>query len=158
MSNTQTNLLEQYPELASLLAKNGTICPCCGQVVKMYTYKMYALSSLALIRLYQKTNKKNKPYHISEISESDGVTPRASHFAELRHWGLIVPEKNVDPKKKSSGYWRITDKGKQFVEQGLKIPEKIKMYNNTFFGFEGEEIDIMQSLGNDFNYYELMLK
>lgn len=157
MENKAQELLTAYPELKSMLEKGG-LCPCCGQVVKMYTYKLYSLSSLALIRLYQKTNQKQKAYHISEISESDGITPRASHFAELRHWGLIEPLKTNDPNKKSSGYWMITEKGRAFVEQGIKLPEKIKMFNNTFFGFEGDEIDIIQSLGNKFSYYELMLK
>lgn len=149
--------LAQYPELSSMLQQKNSTCPCCSQKVNMCSYKIYDSSALALIKLKQLTDKKKKPYHVYDFAESTALHVRASHYADLRHWGLIEPFKSNDPKKKSSGFWTITQKGIDFVEGKIRLPEKIKMFNNTFFGYDGDDIDIIQALGQKFNYYEIML-
>lgn len=65
---------------------------------------------------------------------------------------------NDDPKKKASGFWRITDKGKQFADGIIKVQSRILVYNNTFQGFsdKSELIGIKEALGNKFDYSELM--
>jgi len=151
------NLLSDYPELRSMLEQKNSTCPCCSQKVNMCSYKIYDSSALALIKLKQLNDKKAQPYHVYDFAEAKVLHVRASHYADLRHWGLIEPFKSNDPKKKSSGFWKITQKGIDFVEGKIRLPEKIRMYNNTFFGYDGEEIDIIHALGQKFNYYEIML-
>lgn len=139
----------------------GTTCPCCNQYIKLYRYKLYDTSAMALIKLYNLTKITGREdHHVSQYAEKSPDHPRASHFAELRHWGLITKidlEQSQDPeRKKSSGFWAITEKGKAFVEGSIKVPEMIKMFNNEFFGFEGENISIQDALKNKFSYDELM--
>lgn len=133
----------------------GTNCPCCGQRVQRYNYKLFASSAFALIRLYRLGEGE---HHIKQFAEATANTPRAPHFAELRFWHMVEASTNDDPTKKASGYWKITDAGKQFVEGTLRVKSRILMYNNKFVGFapNSEIISIREALGNKFDYEELM--
>lgn len=139
--------------------EQGVDCPCCGQHVQLYDYKLFATSARALILLYRLTKERPDEYfHISEYAEADRGKSRAPHFAELRFWGLISKQSNTDPAKKSSGYWKITTKGKEFVDGTITVPSRILVYNNRFKGFSDKstDIDINEALGNKFNFAELM--
>lgn len=142
--------------------EKGINCICCGQRVQLYNYKLFASSAIALIRLYSLTreNYGHKTYfHIKDYAEAGEGRPRAHHFAELRFWGLIEKStENPDSAKKSSGYWKITEKGKNFVEGKLKVHSRILIFNNTFAGYakNSELINIKDSLENKFDYTELM--
>jgi hypothetical protein len=58
---------------------------------------------------------------------------------------------------KRNGYYRITGRGLMFAEGKLKVHSRFMIFNNTFQGFKGEEIDVKNALGSKFNYDELML-
>jgi hypothetical protein len=137
----------------------GCKCPACGQHVQLYDYKLFATSAYSLILLYRMDKNSDQEYfHIREYAEAQKGKARAPHFAELRFWGLIQRADNDDPAKKSSGYWKITDLGKQFVRGEIKVQSRILVYNNKFQGFsaKSESIDIHQALSNRFDYSELM--
>lgn len=140
--------------------EDGCKCPACGQHVQLYNYKLFATSAYALILLYQLHQQRptEEYFHIREYAEAKDGKARAPHFAELRFWGLIEKQPNDDPSKKSSGYWRITDRGVDFVRGGLKVNSRILIFNNRFQGFaaNSEMINIRQALGNRFDYRELM--
>lgn len=137
--------------------KKGTNCPCCGQRVQLYDYKLYSTSASALVRLF----KLGQGYHhVSKYAEAGNGYPRAPHFAELRFWDLIadMPKSDNDTKKKSSGFWRITSKGIQFVLKEIEVPSRILVYNNKFQGYseKSTSINIKQAFDNEFDYEELM--
>lgn len=134
----------------------GAKCPCCGQQVKCYKYKLYGTAARALIDLYKLGNGY---HHVSQYAEAGAGRLRAPHFAELRFWGLIERRPlNDNPKKRSSGYWRITKKGKLFVRGEITVNSRILVYNGKFQGFAPDSvlINIKDALGNDFDYRELM--
>lgn len=137
---------------------DGTQCPCCTQHAQIYTYRLYATSAMALIKLYNldKFNDAGE-FHVKDFAEATGLHPRASHFAELRFWELVQKsDRKADKTQKSSGYWSITDKGKAFVEGRIKVKESIRIFNNDFYGFSGDPITIEQALGNKFDYQQAM--
>lgn len=136
--------------------EKGTPCPACGQRVQLYDYKLYATSARALIELYKLGDGY---HHVSDFAEADGDRPRAPHFAELRFWQLITAKStNENPKKKSSGFWAISERGKAFVKGEITLPSRILIFNNKFQGFsdKSEEITIGNALGNEFDYEDLM--
>lgn len=139
----------------------GCKCLACGQRVQLYNYKFFASSAFALIRLFNltETNPDQEWFHVKDYAEAGKDRPRAHHFAELRFWELIEKcDVNDDPAKKSSGYWKITEKGKQFVNEEIKVQSRILIYNNIFVGFaeNSSEITVREALGNKFDYEELM--
>ena len=62
----------------------------------------------------------------------------------------------IEEERENIGYWRITDKGREFVENKIKVPERIILYNGEFHGFDGGDINIIKALNNKFDYDELM--
>lgn len=131
----------------------GTACPCCGQYVKLYRRKLNSGMARTLILIYH--------HHPIGWVNVKGFL-REHNFQNnhdwtlLSYWGFIVERENTDPQKKSSGEWRMTDKGRDFVRRNLRAPSHIKIYNNEFLGFDGTEITILEALGKRFDYRELM--
>ena len=136
--------------LDELMRKGGT-CPCCGQYVKMYRYSIAGVAAACLIRLYGSPEGAFVP--VNSIARGHGV---GGHWARLRRWGLIEEAINEDTKKRTSGLWRITARGREFVDNKILVPKYVLIYNGTVFGFEGGMVSIRGCLGNKFNYEELM--
>jgi len=143
LDEAKTFLKENYEE--------GTICPCCNQSVKLYKRKLTSSMARSLITLFLLNKSKEGYYHTSSLHNSGG-----GDFTKLKYWDLIEEMKNEDKAKKSSGSWKITEKGKSFVTGNIPLQEKVKLYNNKFWGFYGEEISIVTALNNKFDYVELM--
>lgn len=139
--------------------KEGCKCPVCNQNVKMYKKKVDSQMAFFLIKLHRLT-KKNPFKTFFHVQDDINVTMKVGGaWAKLRYWELIEeqPKDKSDTTKKTSGMWRITDKGMMFVEGNLSIPKYVKLYNQTFYGYDGDErISIEQALKEKFNYRELM--
>ena len=54
----------------------------------------------------------------------------------------------------NSGYYRITQQGKDFVNGNVKVMSHVLIYNNKMYGFppEAKEISIEQAIKNKFDY------
>jgi len=136
--------------------KKGTTCPVCNQHVKLYKVRVNAQMAKSLIKLY-KLSRGNTTifYHHEEIGIENKV---GGAWAKLRWWGLIEeqPKDKADKNKRTSGSWRITDKGVKFVEGKLKVAKYVKLYNQSYYGYEGDGVSIIDALGKKFSYSELM--
>lgn len=150
MSNlNNNNTIEDAKNYLRQNFKEGVICPCCTQLVKLYSYKINSGMILVLISMYK--SNKEWVHPLKDLKTNNG------DYAKLRFWGLLQSSSDEpEEDKKSSGFWKITDKGKKFVENSITIKEKAYLFNNKCYGFTGEEINIVQALGNKFSYSELM--
>jgi len=148
-----TDMITTIEEAKKFLNDNfeeGTNCPCCTQNVKQYKVKLTGGMASVLIKFY-KEREKGWLHPIKDFKTING------DYAKLRHWGLLRKnENNTDPSVKASGLWAITIAGISFIEGDCLVPEKVKLFNNQFYGYSGEQITIRQALGNKFNYEELM--
>lgn len=150
-------------EAKKLLRDNweeGINCPCCNQYVKLYKRKLNSSMAYGLIVITQKRNGINtSDWFNMEDYFKDLPVPATlrGDMPKLRHWGLL--EKKPGHKEdgnKSVGLYRLTSAGKNFVDGLTTVSEKAKLYNQKFYGFDGDQINIKQALGNKFNYNELM--
>ena len=84
-------------------------------------------------------------------------------------YGMIAaatnPEASVNPpppsatgiaKARTSGFWRPTQLGRDFVFDKVKVPAKVVTCLGSPEAFEGEPITIREALGKKFNYDEIM--
>lgn len=135
----------------------GHHCETCGQFVRLYKRKILAQEAYRLIRLYKisKHILGREYFHVSEFYKVAAVTG-SGDFAKLRYWGLIKEQLNDDETKRTSGCWKITEKGRLFVEGKLSVNKYALVFDSAFFGFDGEQVGILTCLKKEFNYNDLM--
>ena len=161
-----TTTLAQAQQMLKDHAMKGAICPCCRQVVKMYTREITSPMAYTLIILHRHfstdQNWLHVPSYLSQMS-TIGSAVRGGDFAKLRYWGLLEAKqddrKAKDKRKdgsKRTGFYRMTEKGHQFVKGETKIPKVALVYNGKHFGFAPGEASIQECLGKEFNYSDLM--
>jgi hypothetical protein len=133
--------------------KKGVECPCCHQYVKLYKRPMHTAMAVSLIKLYRLSRERIEYHHINEY-----VDLSAGDFSKLRYWGLVEEKQKDadDSTKRTSGYWKITDAGIQFVLEQAKVQSHILLFNSKFLGFAGDMVSIKDVLKNKFNYQDLM--
>ena len=144
--------LEEAKKFLRANFEKGVDCPACGKFCKLYKYSILGETSAALIRLYRLSDEY---HHINEF-QYEGKR-RASRWPELRFYGLVVLQSEEQPSSKhASGYWRITEKGRKFVEGKIAVRKYMLFYDKKPRGFEGDYIKIEDTLGEKFDYRELM--
>jgi hypothetical protein len=136
----------------------GVYCPCCNQYARIYKRKMNTGMALALLYMFiEYFNTAKEWIHVEELFIKRNH--KCSHdWALLRFWGLIEENNEPsEPDKKTNGLWRITARGKSFVnDTRLRLPSKAIIYNNKLIGFNDDMITIKQALGSQFDYEELI--
>ena len=150
-------------EARQLLRDNwekGVDCPCCTRLVKLYHYKINSGQARALITLYKLTNQQ-KPkdgwIHVPQEFAKLKLDAHGMSYHRTALWGLIEQQPvNDDPNKNSSGYWRITEKGKSFVNGRIKVLQSAYVFEGRVMKTGGNPVDIRDALGKKFSYEELM--
>jgi len=139
--------------------EEGAPCPCCKQFAKLYKRKIYSAMARMLITLYRlQCRSTERWHHVSDIGLKAGCLYIGGDFAKLIYWGLIEqrPKEEDDGDKRTSGYWRITADGIDFVLCKTTAMEYVRIYNGEQFDMYGREVDIEHCLGKKFKYSELM--
>ena len=140
--------------------EDGVRCPCCNQNVKLYKRKFNKAMAICLIELFRLTQGDTTKYmHIRELQEKSKIfmhNMNGGNFATMKYWNVIDSQPNDDDKKRTSGLWRITNLGRNFVMGNIKISSHIYTYNMTLKRIDPNEITISESLKRPFNYRELM--
>lgn len=129
----------------------GTHCQCCKQFVKIYTRQFnsrQAMSLIGLVRLF----KDDGDFH--NYRQIPGF---ATDFAQMKRWDLIEEASNDDTRKKHSGFYKPTQLAIEFVtNRAVTIPKYIVVYNAKTLSFKEEQVNIVDALGDHFDYEELM--
>lgn len=104
----------------------------------------------ALIIMY-KSNVQFRWIHAETmLKEAECPASIRGDFSKLKYWGLIQPN------EESEGFYKITQKGIDFVEGKTKVESHVMLYNNKFYGFKGNYVGIKECLKKKFNYEKLM--
>jgi hypothetical protein len=146
-------LVQAKAELTAGL-EEGIACPCCGQFAKLYERRIN--SGLAACLVWLVREYLDSKDWIDVPRKAPRFVLRNREMGRLRHWGLVVQQKNEDKAKKTSGMWKPTTIGVKFVCRELTVPKKVRLFNNQFQGFSDEEVGILECLGDKFDYNKLM--
>lgn len=141
--------------------EKGTNCPCCKQSVKLYKRKLNSGMAYALMIMYR-IDRSLPPDGDrffeagKEIAKTVDVAI-ALEYNKLAYWGLIETRtKDSGEGNSRSGLWRITQKGKDFVEDRISVPRWVYVYDAAPRKVSEEKTTIKEALGDKFNYAELM--
>ena len=137
--------------------KKGVKCPCCDQYVKLYKRSLNSGLATVLILLY--TNHFRQWTNVKKFLK-DNSYQNSHDWTILRYWGLLeeMPKDYKNKKLKTSGFWRVTDKGYKFLNLDIKVKQYVQIYNKKFYGFVGDKINIIDAFNNEFMYEKLMSK
>lgn len=136
----------------------GCTCLACGQRVQMYHRALTSSMAYALILIYVFSRNNTRWIHLENfLKQTDVPAAIRGDAPKLRFWGFIIAkEGNKEDGNPNQGFYSMTKKGMDFVEAKILVQKKVKIYNNTFYGFEGGEIDIHAALKGKFNYSQLL--
>ena len=131
----------------------GCDCPVCGRFAKIYAYPMNAGMARTLIWLW----KRRSDVWIHLPSTAPRYVLASNSVGKLLYWNFVERRPNVDdPTKKMTGWYRITPKGRAFVEGRITAKSHVLVFDETVFGWRDERVSIHRALGKRFNYQELM--
>lgn len=151
----QVNDLDIARKIVKNGMRDGISCPCCGQYCKIYPRMIHSTMAWCLIKFYRLSRELWDYFHVSKLCP-DRIS--SGDFAKLAMWGLIeeMPKDETDTKRRTSGYWRLTHLGADFVLGSAKVPKHIYVYNDTIIDKSEETVTIRDCLSNKFDYEELM--
>jgi hypothetical protein len=150
---TDTMSLDAARELLRALVDEGHRCPCCTQFAKVYKRKINSTMARDLIALYRQAGRDWA--YLPDVRKRSGSRSNREE-SKLRYWSLIQEEPAVRPDGGRSGWWRVTQFGEAFVLGRLTVPKYARIYDDRLLGHLGEEVSIMDALGDRFDYRELM--
>jgi hypothetical protein len=142
--------LKQAKQWLRARFEDGTHCPCCNQTVKLYPRKLNSNMAVFLVSLVRLWKKEQRPYKYKECRF------HGRDYSYLSLWDLARTAKSDDSRKRMSGMWEPTQKGIDFVEQKIEVPSHAYCYNGAVVRMAKSNTNIIESLGDDFNYAELM--
>lgn len=126
-------------------------CTCCGQLMVAYTYNFRGTFCAALVNL-ARIDAGGGWVHYTKF-----VPPQLHAVATIRCWGLIEEKKDVYPDdKKTSGYWRLTSAGINFVsDNSVGIPKRVIQYLGDTIAFCGPLVNYEQCKAEAFKYSDV---
>ena len=134
-------------------------CPCCNRQVKIYERTINSGQAAALIWSYRWFKYHPGEWlHIGQyLNETEDYT--SGEHAKLTYWGLLERSSELRPDgSKRNGYYRLTKKGEDFILDRIRLTSHIVLYNDKLLRLISKkpDISIIDALGKDFNYRELM--
>ena len=141
--------------LASLRGGHKGNCPCCDRYAQVYKRHLHFTVAWQLIRLYRLNG-------LSEYVNACELIMTGQHgtgdFQKAKYWELIErrPLTKAEDTKKSSGWWRLTPKGLDFVLGRITIPRFAMVFDDRVIAFEGKLVSVQDALDARFEYTRLM--
>lgn len=130
---------------------NGKHCPVCECWTQAYTW---SLRDTWVEVLRQVAHDPDEWVALAKYSKTN-----VQNSALLRHWGLIQREEGRRKDGfKSTGKYRVTDIGLQFLRGETSVPRKVQTFDSTFMGFsdENDRVYVHEVLGYQFNFDAFM--
>lgn len=148
--------------------KTGCTCPICGHYAKEYE-RHITTAMVKTLWIVKQWFEKNDPgldkkwlqveNYVAELPLKIRPLHRgaSSNFSLLKHWGFIVQRPGVRADGSNRiGYWRITQKGIEFLNDKMKVPKFAVIYNNKLIRFSDDPVSVRDCMTKKFSYAELM--
>lgn len=136
-----------------VLKGDGGRCPCCKRWGKINGYQVTSTQVKGMIWMY-KNFRKNEWI---ELGKAPKYILRSKALATLRHWDLVEKKpKEEKEDKRGSGFWRLTQKGRDFIRKKIVLPKYAFVFDSRLISYSTERVDVIQSLNKKFSYEELM--
>lgn len=130
----------------------GARCPLCRRHVQVYKRQVNAGMARSLITIYRRGLEQEGGW----VHLPTQVPARSREEGKLAYWGLLEEATEPRPDGGRAGWWRVTDKGSDFIHGLITIERYAYVYNDRVMRREGDPRTIQQALGKRFDLRELM--
>lgn len=147
----ETDTLGDAKEWLRERLDEGAHCPLCTQMAKVYRRKLNTSMAAALIQFWRVHGR-----DWGHAPTTGTIARLGGDWAQLRMWGLT--EELTEPREDGgrAGWWRLTELGVQFVANQFTVPKYVRLYDGRLMGHAGDQVTIVDALGDRFDYSELM--
>lgn len=148
--------IEQARRALELLSGDGHDCPVCSRRVKVYRRPLTSVGARAIAALYQEHGLRFG--HMADVARKH-LPESASQGGYLvlgQHWGLIEAEPVIRGDVGRTGYWRVTDRGEQWLAGEISVPKYARLLKGVCLALEGDLVTRDDALGQGFDFRALM--
>ena len=139
--------------IKSLIEGAKCDCPHCGRWAQVYKRSIRETIAVQLIRLYRLGGD-------TEFIHGSKLIPHGqtsmSDMTKAKYFGLIVAMPHEEGRIKSTGFWKLTQDGIDYVRGFLSIPEYCIVFDDRIIEFSHNKVFITDAIGLKFDYQELM--
>ena len=149
----------------------GVDCPCCYHPCRIYPRVLNATTARSLCWLVraaagERVQVAEGDYRVLPLDRGYVDVPRfapawvvrTNQHSALRWWQLAERAPNEDKHKRDSGMWRPTPLGIAFAESRALVPKRVFHYRGDAVGYGEEMTSIVEALGENFDYSEVMAR
>lgn len=134
---------------------DGVACPCCSQFCKIYKRKLNSTMARSIVWLVREYGR-NGGRWIDVPRTAPRFIIQTNQLGTILHWDLLETKPTTDTTKKSSGFWRPTERGIDFAHRRVSVPSHVLLYLNELESWSDEYVYVDDCLGQRFDYQELM--
>jgi hypothetical protein len=128
----------------------GVVCPGCAQYAKLYKRKINAGMVKSLRAMYSRGGT------TGWVTVPEATDRRSREEGKLAYWDLITEYPGGRPDGGRAGYWRVTEKGRQFLFDEITVPKYAEVYAGVVLRHYGVPVNVRTALTTKFNYDDLM--
>jgi hypothetical protein len=132
--------------------EEGTRCPCCNQMAKVYRRRVNSQQVRALLLLYRK--RSTQFAHVTTVDKS--LEGNGGDLSKLRYWGLTEEMPETRPDGGRAGYWRVTELGEKWILERATVARYARIYDGKLLSLDGPQTNVRQALGTKFDLSALM--
>jgi hypothetical protein len=136
-------------------------CAACTQDVNVHKHKVtwaQALALSVLVDMYEETPGYHHTSDINSLTRDRAKKPNLilTHFSVMAKWSLIEDEPNfTDPEKRTSGMWRPTIRGIDFVYDRYRISHYLWTFDNKIMHESSDLVSIKDTTGEQYSWPEM---
>lgn len=154
--------LDTFNNLAILgNRRQFTICSACYALINIAPRALNKGQIVWMSKVYKRMKTSSTP---GQWVDQMDVTGRNRDYSYLERWGLIEAKPESDEeaalrgqKGGRSSFWRITEKGVQFLMKEIKVESHIFIFRKEFLGFpSGATMVGVEDIIKGFNWYDFM--
>lgn len=151
-------VIEAQDLIRALMDGRGSVCPCCGRLVRFSSIPLGTGKARTMIRMFKRHQRLGVQWiHMIHDVNNFGLPSR--DYGSCAYWGLTERmEGGKDDGNPDSGFWRLTNKGRAFVMGLVRCPYRAVVWNTRLIAMSEEDTDIHKSLGKKFIYAEEIAK
>jgi len=134
---------------------DGGYCPVCDRWGKINKVKLTSGMARSLAWLVSKSAGAENGW----VNTRDDVPLfmlRSNSIGHLKHWNLVQAREPDTSKVKTSGVWRATLDGHDFVHSRLTVPAHVFVYNDAVVRASIDFVGIVDCFTEYFDYREVM--